>query len=342
MRLTAWIMLTVTILLTSHLASAESGCPAEGCGLSASQIDLHPYPKVRPLPINESQLAERDYRQVEVELPIYSAPNGEQTGSIDRGYLFVSVLEEIDGWVRIGEDQWVRSELLSDRVAPSRFTGVLLPPAEEQPYTVAWTLRHLRGAETPGGPEAAHNPFLYRYTLVNIYATVQVNGYNWYQIGKNQWVHQFKVAKILPVEKPQEIETEKWISIDLYEQVTITYEGDRPVFATLISSGLEEWPTNEGIFEVYVRYTNMVMHGGGIEDYYYLQDVPHSMFFDDDIALHGAYWHDGFGFRRSHGCVNMSLTDARWLFDWVQSEYNYQTGDLTGPAVYVYSSGQYN
>ena len=74
-------------------------------------------------------------------------------------------------------------------------------------------------------PEAADNPFLYRYTRVYIYAAVEVNGYYWYQIGPNQWVHQFKVAKLLPVDKPQEIDTEKWISVDLYEQVAIAYEG---------------------------------------------------------------------------------------------------------------------
>ena len=77
-------------------------------------------------------------------------------------------------------------------------------------------------------------------------------------------------------------------------------------------------------------------------DFYYLQEVPWTMYFDDQIALHGAYWHDGFGFRRSHGCVNLTITDAHWLFQWAESEYNYRAGDLVGPAVYVYSSGVYD
>jgi len=70
--------------------------------------------------------------------------------------------------------------------------------------------------------------------------------------------------------------------------------------------------------------------------------VPWTMYFDDQIALHGAYWHDGFGFRRSHGCVNLTITDAHWLFHWAESEYDYGAGDMVGPAVFVYSSGVYN
>ena len=47
------------------------------------------------------------------------------------------------------------------------------------------------------------------------------------------------------------------------------------------------------------------------------------MYFDGDIALHGAYWHDGFGYRKSHGCVNMTITDAHWLFQWAEDEYDF-------------------
>ena len=51
-------------------------------------------------------------------------------------------------------------------------------------------------------------------------------------------------------------------------------------------------------------------------DYYYLEDVPWTMYFDEKRALHGAYWHNGFGYARSHGCVNLSVGDSRWLYDW--------------------------
>ena len=335
------------ILLVCWICSsalAQSTCLPGGCGISQSTIESHRWPNVRPLAINEDLLGDRDYRQVSGAFAIHTAPNSEESEVFGTGYTFVTVLEQQGEWTRIGDNQWLQSDRLSESVSPSRFAGVLLPAGDDAlPFTVAWTLRHLRGAKSPGGAEAPDNPFRYRYTLVYIYDTVTIDGYDWYQIGVDQWVHQFKLAKILPVEKPENVDTHKWVSVDLYEQVAIAYEADEPVFATLISSGLEEWPTNEGVFHVYVRFARKLMSGARNQpDFYYLQEVPWTMFFDDQIALHGAYWHDGFGFRRSHGCVNMTVTDAHWLYEWARSEYDWSNGDYVGPAVYVYSSGVYD
>jgi lipoprotein-anchoring transpeptidase ErfK/SrfK len=58
------------------------------------------------------------------------------------------------------------------------------------------------------------------------------------------------------------------------------------------------------------------------------------MYFDSAISLHGTYWHDGFGYRHSHGCVNMSITDAGWVFDWTNNFY-------ANAYVYVWASGKY-
>ncbi len=334
----------ILLLLFCSSALAQSACPPSGCGINASTIEAHRWPNVRPLEIDEDILGDRDYRQIEGSFAIHSAPNSEESEQFATGYTFVTVIEQQGDWTRIGDNEWVRSDLLSESVSPSRFTGVQLPTADDAlPFTVAWTLQHLRGAKIPGGAQAPDNPFRYRYTRFYIYETVTVDGYDWYQIGANEWVHQFNVAKILPVERPEAVDTHKWVSVDLYEQVAIAYEDDVPVFATLISSGLEEWPTNEGVFHVYVRFNRKLMSGAYNQpDFYYLQEVPWTMFFDDQIALHGAYWHDGFGFRRSHGCVNMTVTDAHWLFEWALSEYDWSNGDYVGPAVYVYSSGEYD
>lgn len=343
MRVTVRLFLAALILFSSLAALAQSTCPPEGCGVPASAVKENRWPEVRTLPIDDDVLNEREYRQIAGAFTIYSAPNGEASQNLSGGYTFVTVYEVHGDWAKVGDDQWVKLDILSEPVSPSRFSGALLPTEGELPYTVAWTLTHLRGSKTPGGAEAADNLFRYRYTRVYIYDTVAVDGYNWYQIGADQWVHQFKLAKILPVARRDDIDTEKWVSVDLYEQVAIAYEGETPVFATLISSGLTEWPTNEGVFHVYVRFTHTLMSGSyNLPDFYYLQDVPWTMYFDDQIGLHGAYWHDGFGFRRSHGCVNLAVTDAHWLFNWASSEYDYAVGDYIGPAIYVYSSGDYD
>ncbi len=339
--LTIFTGLVLLIFASVQLTFAQSNCAAD-CGVPTSAIEAYPTPNVYPLQIDETILYDRSYRTIVGGLAVYDAPNGNLLENYGTGYSYATVIQEVGGWAEIAEGKWVKSEILGDDTLPSRFTGVELPD-EPLPYTMAWTLKHLRGAKTPGGEPADDNPYLYRYTRVSLYATVEVDGFNWYQIGENQWVHQFNVARILPPEKPEEIDTNKWVSVDLYEQVAIAYEGDTPVFATLVSSGLSQWSTNEGIFHVYLRFPRTLMSGGnGQEDFYYLQEVPWTMYFDSDIGLHGTYWHDGFGYRQSHGCVNLSIMDAYWLFNWADDEFNFAEEDYEGPAVYVYSSGEYS
>jgi hypothetical protein len=333
-------LFVVTVILTIS-SVAQTTCDIE-CGVTDDVIANYPTPNVYPLEIDVDVLYDRNYRGLLEPLVLYDAPDGNIIEDLGPGYNYLTVIEENGDWVKVANDKWVKAEILSEPASPSRFAGVELPE-EGLPYTMAWTLRHLRGANTPGGEDDPNNPFLYRYSRVNVYAIVEVDGYEWYQIGTDQWVHQFDVAKSLPVERPEEVDTHKWVSVDLYEQVVVAYEGETPVFTSLISSGLSAWPTNEGIFHVYVRFPSTLMSGAYSQpDFYYLQDVPWTMYFDDDIALHGAYWHDGFGYRRSHGCVNLSVMDSYWLYNWADDEFDYATDDFEGPAVYVHSSGEYD
>ncbi|MCA9913734.1 MAG: L,D-transpeptidase, partial [Anaerolineae bacterium] len=316
-------------------------------GLSEAEIALYPEPNVQPLTINNNLLYDRAYQQIisSDALTIYDAPNGNVTGTLDAGFDFLTTLRSQDGWTEINTDQWVRSEHLGPMGASvSHFTGVLLPETP-LPYPMAWLMVNLYPSTAPGADPDSSLGLLPRYTRVNIYSSTEVDGYNWYQIGVDRWVHQFHVAKIEPIQRPETVDTNHWISIDLYEQIAIAYEGETPIFATLVSSGLERWPTQEGLFHVYFRLTRKNMSGGTPgDDFYFLEEVPWTMFFDEGRALHGAYWHDGFGYRRSHGCVNLSITDAHWLYQWVAEEMDSLSSaeQETGPAVYVYSSGQYN
>ena len=79
----------------------------------------------------------------------------------------------------------------------------------------------------------------------------------------------------------------------------------------LISSG-STYPTYQGTFAVYNKIKDHTMAGDG----YNLPHVPNSMYYDGLRALHGAYWHNNFGYPMSHGCVNEPLEEAAWLFDW--------------------------
>jgi len=105
---------------------------------------------------------------------------------------------------------------------------------------------------------------------------------------------------------------ERWIDVDLSNQMTYAYEGDQIVAAFLVSTGTWLHPTITGQFHIYVKYEYADMAGPG----YYLPDVPYVMYYDDGYGLHGTYWHSNFGTPMSHGCINLSIPDSEWLFYW--------------------------
>jgi lipoprotein-anchoring transpeptidase ErfK/SrfK len=90
------------------------------------------------------------------------------------------------------------------------------------------------------------------------------------------------------------------------------YEGNTVVNSFLVSTGTWLHPTITGQYKIYVKYLYADMTGPG----YYLPDVPYTMYFYSGYALHGTYWHSNFGVPMSHGCVNLSIPDAGWLFNW--------------------------
>lgn len=109
--------------------------------------------------------------------------------------------------------------------------------------------------------------------------------------------------------------TDKWVHVDVKEQVLTAYEGDQWVYATLISSGKRRTPTQRGVFRVWAKIHHTDMEGTGTSRYL-VEQVPHVLSFHGAQALHMAFWHDRFGTAISHGCVNLSPADARWLFSW--------------------------
>ncbi|MBK8026035.1 MAG: L,D-transpeptidase [Chloroflexi bacterium] len=336
----ASLALVLVLLGPGMWAANASDVPCEPCGVAADVVASYPAPGVEQLPANETLLYDRHYQRVLESVTIHDAPSGNSVSVLDKGFNFVTSQATQDVWTEINPGEWIINEHLRS-TQPSRFAGILIPEAG-LPYDVGWILVNVVPSRTPGSEPSDGDLALLRYTVVSFYASVDVDGWTWYQVGFDQWVEQRLVARVDPVGRPAEVDTEKWVSVDLYEQVAIAYEQDRPVFATLVSSGLEDWPTSEGLFHVYVRYPRTVMSGAyGQPDFYYLEEVPWTMYFDGDIGLHGTYWHDGFGYRHSHGCVNLSITDSAWLYQWSDSEIDLTIPEDTGPAVYVYSSGQY-
>lgn len=110
---------------------------------------------------------------------------------------------------------------------------------------------------------------------------------------------------------------EKWVHIDLDEQTLVAYEGDTPVYATLVSSGKPGRDTPTGLYRVQRKYLSKTMRGRDkIEGIYHVEEVPWTLYYRGAYAVHGAYWHNTFGNTRSHGCTNVPPADARWLYNW--------------------------
>ena len=108
---------------------------------------------------------------------------------------------------------------------------------------------------------------------------------------------------------------ERWIDVNLSTQTLTAYEGNTAVFSTLISSGLPAYPTVTGQFRIWLRYESQTMDGTRLGYDYYLTGVPYVMYFYQDYALHGTYWHNNFGTPMSHGCVNLETNDAQWVYN---------------------------
>jgi hypothetical protein len=310
-----------------------AGLPSVEYQMLLDEMLLHPEPDVRPLAPNMEEIAKFAFRRiVGGEATIYDAPGGNPVGTIAQGFNYVTVTGQQGDWIKINDGQWMPASQLAI-ARPSEFTGVYLDGKPD--YPMAWMLIAGYPSPAPGAAGDQTRPLIERYTRLNIFASVEVDGWQWYLVGPEAWVKQTSVARVLFVDRPPQVKG-RWFAVDLYEQVMVAYDEDTPVFATLVSSGLEDWPTNEGIFNVWSRQSNGNMSGAeGGEDFYSLENVPWVMYFDEAISLHGTYWHDGFGYRHSHGCVNLTITDAYWAFNWSLD------GGYEKPFVYVYSSGTY-
>ena len=273
---------------------------------------------------------------------LFDAPGGAVVRQMAPGFNFVRAINtSIDGWIQRLGGEWIRRDD-AEYVRASSSTGHLLPADWQHPFAIILDKTGIYTSLSPGETGSEESGYVTRrYDLVNIFASEEdAAGNVWYLIGPRQWLRQEFVAKLAPAEKPTYVDG-RWMAVDLFEQTLIAYEDEIPVFATLVSSGLPLWSTNQGVFQIWARLDRDSMSGAtGAPDAYALQDVPWTMYFDGSISLHGTYWHDDFGYRRSHGCVNLSISDARWLYDWTAEAEPDEYNEIINQ-VYVFSSGQY-
>ena len=122
---------------------------------------------------------------------------------------------------------------------------------------------------------------------------------------------------------------EKWVDLNLSNKTVTAYEGATVVHGPVsIVDGAAETPTVTGTYKVYLQYESQTMRGENADGSPYVaEDVPWVSYFHSGYAFHGAGWRSSFGYSGSHGCVNMPVSEAQWIYNWadtntvVQSHY---------------------
>jgi lipoprotein-anchoring transpeptidase ErfK/SrfK len=115
------------------------------------------------------------------------------------------------------------------------------------------------------------------------------------------------------VDRPASVsDEERWIEVNLTDQTLLAYEGSDLVKSFVISSGRPNTPTVTGEFRIWVKVRNQTMSGPG----YSIPNVPWVMYFYKSYGIHGTWWHNNFGNPMSAGCVNMTVDDALWMYNW--------------------------
>ncbi len=111
---------------------------------------------------------------------------------------------------------------------------------------------------------------------------------------------------------------EKWIDVNLSRHTMTAYVGGTAALGpVLMVNGAPATPTDLGTFHIYLKNPLMTMRGQNADGTdYATPDVPWSSFFNGGEALHGAYWRKTFGYAASHGCVNLPIPTAKWIYDW--------------------------
>jgi L,D-transpeptidase catalytic domain len=205
-------------------------------------------------------------------------------------------------------------------VAPLPFHGREL----EGTLDVAWVI----GANVFGSraPKLAKDRSLKLapFQELRVLEEKDVAGQRWFRYADNAWLSDRDARAPTPADLPSELRPgERWLDVDVANQVLTAYVGARPVFATLTSTGRgddgTELATPRGSHRLWVKLRTSNMDNLDDEsaaENYAIQAVPWVMYFERGYGLHGTFWHRAFGTKHSHGCVNLTPLDAERLFAW--------------------------
>jgi len=322
------------ICLPGIYLTLPADCTPAGPSLSlTSMAHLGLYYPERPLPavIPDLELSRMPTTYItthEEAVPLFdslsaaSAMSPSQTLSPGMKYLSIDQRLEQDNVVyyHLTSGAWVEGGSAGTGccIYAGRFQGLLFSRTPSSDF--GWFVDEGWSRATPATTSPANLHHYYRESVVPVYDTRQSGDTRWLMIGPDEWIESRYVKKVtVNITPPEGSNAERWIEVNLAEQTLAVYSQRQLVFATLIASGVDPFFTRPGLFQIQLKKERETMSGAfeaDRSDFYYLEDVPWTMYYDQNRALHGAYWRTIFGYPQSHGCINLSPGDAHWLFDW--------------------------
>ena len=241
--------------------------------------------------------------------PHYSLPAGDV-------YLSYTITETLEGQTlyQVGPDRWLRWQD-AHLVRPSTFSGLLFDAPPVLPF--GWAVEKLQSTDGNGQPRHIFERYQH-FQLADPLSTGRES--DRLALGSDEFLPRAGTALVQVASKPPADDVDcRWIEINLHEQTLLAYESCQLRFATLISSGDETAQTPTGVYQVRQLVQRKDLRSlPGMQPAYFLADVPHVIYFQYPFAIHAAYWHDSFGRPGSHGCINLSPSDAAWLYAWVR------------------------
>jgi hypothetical protein len=274
------------------------------------------------------------------EIPTYAsvadAMAGNANGSMASGRLkYMSYINrEVTDRGTFYQDaagRWVNGEYVR-KVAVPYFQGYLVKDQVQGAF--GWVLQDAPTYVEPGYAAEKTGRNYHRLDMVRIYDSRTVDDMEWLMIAPGEWIEHRYVSRVTPnTTPPAGVTNGRWIEVNLSEQTLMVYDNQKLIFATLVATGSKPFYTRPGTFKIYKKLVHDEMYGSfeaDRSDYYYLEDVPYIMYYDEARALHGAYWNTLLGYPASHGCVNLSVADAHWLFDWANDGETVYVWDPSG------------
>jgi hypothetical protein len=165
--------------------------------------------------------------------PVYASledavKKGQVVRKVESAYSFISYTDEavVDGkrFYMVDSGGWMTANDVSRIGTPSLFQGIKLNETPSRPF--GWIYYQVESKRTPGFQNEDYTGHqFYRYQVVTVYATENIDGMDWYMIGPDEWIPEKQdymrlIGRVLPNPSPPEgVDNGRWIEVNLFKRI---------------------------------------------------------------------------------------------------------------------------